>query len=355
MEDLKILVIGCGRIGAEPSTRLEGELPHGWLPVSHLESWLSIKNLGHIAICDPIEEALQRCRELYPIRTCFADHRFAMEHFKPDIISLATRTPVKAEIIKDALKLCDLRGLYIEKPIANSLIGAEKTLNQLSEFNCALAYGANRRHHYLYKKAKELLAQGTIGQVGQIIIEHGAAHLMWTHPHTADLIDFFSDSSAPVKITSQLRDGSLNSASGLTIDGDPLVRWGVIELENGIEAIITSAEGHNIRIHGSDGIMTVHSNGEFITVYSRRHGDRYYYSNFRQYSGFPAESSTVCAFRGLINSIESRIPTKGDHIMNGMKMLMGLAWSHINNGRPIAVDSVPLELTIMGKSEGKYA
>ena len=38
MEKLKAAVIGLGKMGAEPSTRLKGKIPKGWLPISHLES-----------------------------------------------------------------------------------------------------------------------------------------------------------------------------------------------------------------------------------------------------------------------------------------------------------------------------
>lgn len=355
MEGLKVLVIGCGRIGAEPSTRLMGELPHGWLPISHLESWLSLLDPQNIAICDPIEAALLKCTSIYPVKQTFSDHRLAISEFIPDIISLATRTPEKSTIISDAIDLACPKGLYVEKPLANSLADASYILNSLNNFKCAFAYGANRRYHYLYKKAKRLIDEGIIGRIEQIIVEHGPAQLMWTHPHSADLIDFFTDSSPPVKISGQLYHQSVNNVSNLIVDSDPVVKWGVIELENGVQAIITSGKGHNIRIHGSKGILTVHSNGEFLTIYSPRFEDKYYYSDLVQYTGQLSDSSTVCAFKQLINSVENQTPNQGDYIMNGLVILMGLVWSHINNGAPIDTESIPFELTVTGKSEGRYA
>ena len=225
----------------------------------------------------------------------------------------------------------------------------------MSSKQCSIVYGANRRYHYLYKKAKELLDQGMIGQIEQIIVEHGSAQLMWTHPHSVDLIDFFTDSSPPVRASALLCNATFNKTAPLTVDSDPYVKWGVIELDNGVQALLTSGKGHNIRIYGSRGILTVHSNGEFLTIYTPRHGDKYYYSDFTQVTGSQTYSSTVRAFEHLLNSSESLIYAQGSNIINGMKMLMGLVWSHINNGIPIEIDSVPHELTVTGKSEGRYA
>ena len=50
MEKLKSAVIGLGRMGAEPSKRLEGKVPAGWLPISHAEAILSIERLKLEAI-----------------------------------------------------------------------------------------------------------------------------------------------------------------------------------------------------------------------------------------------------------------------------------------------------------------
>ena len=60
--------------------------------------------------------------------------------------------------------------------------------------NVILCYGVNRMYHQTYRKAKKIIQSGLIGELQQITIEHGHSNLYWSHPHSVDLMLYFSDS-----------------------------------------------------------------------------------------------------------------------------------------------------------------
>jgi len=52
MAAVKAAVIGCGRMEAESSARLEGFVPGGWLPISHAEGLTMVEGVELTALCD---------------------------------------------------------------------------------------------------------------------------------------------------------------------------------------------------------------------------------------------------------------------------------------------------------------
>ena len=75
MIKFKAAVIGLGRMGAEPSSRLEGKIPNGWLPISHVEAILSTPGLELVALCDQDEHKLERFKTLYKIENGYSDQQ----------------------------------------------------------------------------------------------------------------------------------------------------------------------------------------------------------------------------------------------------------------------------------------
>lgn len=346
---MKVLVIGCGRIGAHPSERLVGTVPAGWLPVSHIENWLMTLPRGNIAICDTDNEAVERWSSYYDIKNVFLDYSRAISSFQPDIISIATRTPEKSRIIISALKAGVTRGIYVEKPLASSLATTVDICERVTAAKCHLFYGANRRYHSCYTYAKEIIDNGTIGKLEQIIVEHGPSKLMWTHPHTADLIDFYLNGAPFYSVNSYCRTDSFNYIGNHTIDSDPIVEFARIEFEGNVQAIITSGRGHNVMLHGEKGIIRINSNGESLTLYTSAEADKYYFRNVQPIHPSIELPCTANAFQQLVQSLSDTHPDNPRHIINGTAMLMGIAWSHLNDGQIVRYSDIPHSLCVTGR------
>ena len=101
MTKLKTAIIGLGRMGAEPSDRLYSTLPNGWTPITHAESIISTPTLELISLCDVDIAKTEKFGKLYSIEKCYNNYNELFDVEKPDVISIATRTDVKTEIIKN--------------------------------------------------------------------------------------------------------------------------------------------------------------------------------------------------------------------------------------------------------------
>ena len=130
MDKLKIAIIGLGRMGAEPSSRL-GKLSNGWFPISHAESIKSIPNLELTAICDIDANKIKKFSTLYNVPQGFTDYKELIEKVIPDIISIATRTNLKENIINYALDH-GVKGIYVEKPLSRSITTVQNCRNSVS-------------------------------------------------------------------------------------------------------------------------------------------------------------------------------------------------------------------------------
>src|SRR6185312_15282004 len=98
----------------------------------HAESIKSIEHLELVALCDKDELRNKRFSELYNVKASYTDYKDLINEAKPDIISIATRTDVKAEIISYALEH-GVKGFYVEKPLSRSVKECRGVLNKISD------------------------------------------------------------------------------------------------------------------------------------------------------------------------------------------------------------------------------
>jgi len=353
---MKAVVIGCGRMGAEPATRLESQVPAGWLPMSHVESLRAVEDINLVALCDKNESVLKRWGSYHGVHDLYSDYRKLIDQVRPDIVTIATRTPVKGEIIRYASRN-GVRGIYVEKPIANSIEDCRRILSEVKRANVKLAYGVNRRYHSVYRHARELIRDGEIGEIVEVIVEHGQAQLLWSHPHTVDLILFLTNSTQLLTIQSHCLPSTVETQSKLKVDSDPIIENAYFKFDTGITANIIRLGGHNVKIGGTKGNLVVHANGSFIQVDRKRPQHPAYYLDRQTIHSLPDQSATVTAMTELTQSIitNSQPPISHREIELGMQMLMGCVWSHLNGSKLLHADDIPSDLVVTGKYGDVYA
>ncbi len=343
-------------MGAAPSQRLEGRIPPGWLPMAHVEALLRTEGVRLAALCDVNEETLRAEGARYGVRDLYTDYRRLLEEVRPQILTIATRTPPKPEILQAACG-SGVRGIYIEKPLANSIEDCRRSLSAAAMAGVRLAYGVNRRYHSAYLKALDLVLQGAIGELVEISIDHGRAQLLWSHPHSMDLILQFSASAELRGMSASLDPGTVERRSPTLIDSDPIVLSAFFQFANGVTARIGTSGGLNVRLGGTRGNLTVHADGSFLELHRAGTGSPDYFSQTERLDPPPGPSATITAMTRLVRSVVAHDPPPlpPGQIENGMRMLLGCAWSHLNGGKTIALDDIPGELCVTGKWKDRFA
>jgi len=353
---MKATVIGCGRMGARPQKSVYGSFANGWLPLSHIEAIQEVEGLELVAACDVDEKSLRFVKETYSVNNVYQDYRELIDIEKPDIISIATRTPIKKDIIEYACKN-GVKGIYVEKPLANSLQCTQEILLLVQQAGCKLLYGVNRRYHQAYNAAKEMITNGLIGDLVNVTVDMGASQLLWTHPHSVDLIMFFANTTDLVSVQSQLvSDSTLVDVNG-NIDSDPIVEFAHFKFKNGVSGTISQRGGINVMLAGTKGNITVHADGHYIEVFTPSLSSGSYFLNQSIKHIFPAESATVNAFKKMLRSItiNDPLPISIQEIEGGTKMLLGCVWSHLNDGKLIKPAEMPSSISVSGHYNGSYA
>jgi scyllo-inositol 2-dehydrogenase (NAD+) len=353
---MKAAVIGCGRMGARPSSVLHERIPSGWLPISHIEAMQAVDAIQLSAICDLNEAVLQDCQSRYGIAQVFTDYQTMIREIKPEIISVATRTPVKKEIIEFACQE-GVKGIYVEKPLANSIEAMQDIINVVKDNHVVLFYGVNRRYHEVYRKAREIIQSGEIGELQHISIEHGCSQLFWTHPHTMDLI-LFLYGQLDLEYTQavlKLDQDCVNDT--LRVDTDPLIEHAFFKFHSGFSASISPSVGNCTRINASKGSLLIHADGAFLQLNKSNNQTEDYFLDQSILHSMVESGCTVNAIRELYASIQDKksVSISLDEIILNTKMLLSCVWSQLSKGQLIHLKDLPKGLEVTGRFGELYA
>lgn len=340
-------------MGALTTDRTRNSTPPIWFPLSHADAITTIDGIELVAVCDASLAQAEKVAQAYPGSMPFTDHMEMLRAAKPDIVGIATRTAGRCEIIADCAQHGVL-AIHSEKPMARSMAEANVALDAMRKHNIGFTYGAVRRYMAPYLLAREVAVSGQIGEMRQIVIEHGSELLLWGHPHSVDLAMFFNPGHAVSSVRARLQIDPI-CVSGHTVDCDPLLNMAYLEFDNGVSAIISQASGYNVRLYGSAGIVSVIGNG--LRVELRRNGTGKYESVCEELPFDTAVSGTRQAFLNLraylLENASTGISLEEVEAMH--RVLFAIAWSELQSGRPVSPHHVPDDLFISGRFGDLYA
>ena len=355
VNQIKTSLIGLGRMGAEPSSRLESSVPSGWLPISHLETIIKNKSCLLKGICDLSKKRLNEISKTYRIKNTYTDYKQMLSIENPKFVSIATRTNEKKEIILNCLDN-NVKLIYVEKPLANSVIETKKILDYIDYKKAILGYGVNRRYHKKYREVKKIVDSGEFGNLEQIVIEHGYSNLLWSHPHSIDLILLFSGTHKIENITAKCNFRSdYKLKDELFIDDDPFVEFANINLQNGISAIISKGRGLNTRLYLQKAIITIYCDAHKVEI---RKINKSGYLDAPYFLDFEVKKScTENIFENMINCYlnKEKLMISNDEILTNSVIRSGIVFSSLNNSKKIEINQIPENLTISGFNGKNYA
>ncbi|MFW6381091.1 MAG: inositol 2-dehydrogenase [Bacillota bacterium] len=146
MNTLKLGIIGAGRIGKLHARNLKHQVPGAELS----------------AVADIYEEPIRELAEELEIPKVSTDYREILEEPEIDGVVICTSTDTHARIISEAADKG--KHVFCEKPIALKMDKIDRALEAVDKAGVKLAVGFNRRYDPSFKKARELVAAGEIGQ-----------------------------------------------------------------------------------------------------------------------------------------------------------------------------------------------
>lgn len=157
------------------------------------------QGLGNVtveAIADADAAGLKRAADRAGAARQYLDYREMLRREKPDLVCVAPRhVDCHPEMAIAASEVC--RGIFIEKPLTETLAEADAVLTAAAKRNVKIQVAHNRRYTREFVQAKALLAQGLIGAVRRVQIHGkqdgraGGEDLFVLGIHDFDLMRFY--------------------------------------------------------------------------------------------------------------------------------------------------------------------
>lgn len=183
----KSVIVGLGYIGGADQVSGDGlgQLVKD-LDGTHIEALAKHPNVEVVAGSSRDLGRRERFTERTGIRT-YADWREMVDKEKPDIVSVATYTPVHEEITV-ACAQQGARAILCEKPISPTVAAGERMVEACEKAGSLLAINHNRRFNPNYRRLRDLIADGGLGELTSVTAQWPSGRLGNVGTHVFDAI-----------------------------------------------------------------------------------------------------------------------------------------------------------------------
>ncbi|MFO7917658.1 MAG: Gfo/Idh/MocA family oxidoreductase [Anaerolineae bacterium] len=239
MDKLTVGVIGCGGMAQ-----------------NHVRGYLNCGRYEIVALSDLDEEAMIEYEKTFDISVRhYTDARRMLDEEDLDVVSIgvwhtghATWTVAAAARQPEAI-LC-------EKPMADTLQRAEQMMTACQRNDVKLAIGHQRRFLPSYTLARELIAEGAVGEV-YLMQSFGAQGLPNYCSHQTDMFRYFLDDDCKWVMGNVERKTDRYERETRIADGAVAVFGFACRAQALILCDVTSTVYQGARIYGSEGMIDV--------------------------------------------------------------------------------------------------
>ena len=196
-------IVGVGRIGSTYDDEVierhdpaifRGALRHNGLytvlPVNHADAYLTTPGYALVAAANRGTAKLRAFGERRGVRALYRDFRRMIAEERPDVVSVCTRSPEKAEVVIAAAEI-GVRAIVVEKALATSMAEADAMLAACERHGTILVVNHPNRFSTVNRRAKAVIEAGAIGRVG-VISAYGPGGMIHVGTHTFDMLRYWA-------------------------------------------------------------------------------------------------------------------------------------------------------------------
>ena len=155
---------------------------------SHHAAYAGVSNIKVIAACEVNEKRLSAFIDENSDVRGYTDGKDLFENEDIDIVSIVTNTPSHRDLTVAAVE-SGVQAVLCEKPMAHSLAAARQMIDICAEHNVRLAINHMRRWSPRYHKLREMLKDGLLGEIGNLIYVSGRSLFACIATHIFDLMN----------------------------------------------------------------------------------------------------------------------------------------------------------------------
>jgi predicted dehydrogenase len=223
----------------------------------HADGYRRLADCEIDACADIVPENAERFAETYDVSHVYQEYRTMLAERDLDIVSVCVPPGVHAEIVTGCAEHGDLAAVHCEKPMATTWGDCRAMCRACERAGVRLTFNHQKRVGPVYRRARALLDDGTIGGLRRV--EVSAKNLFDEGTHMFDLAGYYADDAAVEWVLAGLDYREENRWFGVHNENQAIAQWAY---ENGVcGTAITGEEGNllgaQVRLVGSDGTIEI--------------------------------------------------------------------------------------------------
>lgn len=207
----RVGIVGLRGIAAGPVKESPPYPLNRQMFTSHAANLALMPQATVVAYCDMEDELLSQFKSnwdgTWPDAKPYTDFNKMLDEANLDILSVCTGDATHGNLVVRAAE-SGVKAIMCEKPLATSMVDANRMLKACEDNRVQLSVGHTRRWRKLYHKVRETIRSGAIGPINTIVASHWGerAMLFRNGTHIIDGIGFFAE-SPPKQVWAKLEDG----------------------------------------------------------------------------------------------------------------------------------------------------
>jgi UDP-N-acetylglucosamine 3-dehydrogenase len=302
MQKFKVGIIGCGRRYSHPLATGYG-MAH-----SHAAGYEASPDAEIVAIADINAGNLKAFQEEHHVPRGYlsADEMFAHEEL--DIVSICLWPHLHAPMTIKTTR-AGVKAIHCEKPMALNYAEAKAMVQACEENNVILTFNHQRRFGAPFRKARELLNSGAIGQLERL--EAYTSNLYDWGTHWFDMLSFYNAEEPVEWVIGQIDARGGHPIFGVVVEGQGM---SLFKYKNGVMGMMVTGSQNILgslksadcanRLVGSDGVIEVGFNGgQGVRVRGISTGGKWQIHEVE--GGLHGENLIVLAILDLIDALKT--------------------------------------------------
>lgn len=341
MSTYQVGIIGCGR----PRT-VAGATGFG-MSHAHAMGYAKSSDAEIVALADISMENAQAFQEVHGGERIYLDYHEMLEKEALDIVSIATWPHLHAPMVIAAAE-AGVKAIHCEKPMATTFGDSRRMVEVCEKNGVQLTFNHQRRFGAPYRKARDLIQSGAIGELQRV--EGTCPNLYDWGTHWFDMLFFYNNETPAEWVIGQVDVRNHSSVFGVTLEGHGVSHF---KFENDVSGLLTTGVGSggvlSNRIYGSAGTIEVNGGVETpLRIWAKGQSD---WESIELEEGMHGGEMVENGVLDLIDALKTgREPElSGRRALRATELIFGTYESSRRRARidlPLDIDDSPLHAMI---------
>jgi predicted dehydrogenase len=198
MPHFRVAILGCGGRGR-----------------AHAAGYAAAPNADLVACADPVAENARALADRYTVPQTYSDYRALLKEQRPEVVSICTWPHLHREMVEAAIS-AGAKAIHCEKPMAPTF-GDAKVMHRAGEkAGVVMTFCHQRRFAPSFRKARDLIRAGAIGELVQM--EGYCANMFDWGTHWFDMFHFFNEEQPAAWVMGQIDVSAARQVFGVPVE-----------------------------------------------------------------------------------------------------------------------------------------